>query len=102
MQEFNLTIWNITLFDLCSHRFPCSIGSNQHSQRSTEGDDLYVFILNPKAPHPQDAHLVNLGHFSFFLRERKKQILYMNSIKISNLKRITANIKCYFVYFHFI
>lgn len=45
---------------MLSYCFPCSIGSDQNSQRSEERDDLFVFILNPKAPHPQDAHLVDL------------------------------------------
>lgn len=50
----------LLLSDVFSYRFPCSIGSNKHSQRIEERDYLFVFILNPKAPHPQDAHLVYL------------------------------------------
>lgn len=41
-----------------TYRFPRSIGSNQHSQRCEEGDNLLVSIFNPKTPHPKDAHLV--------------------------------------------
>lgn len=45
---------------MLSYRFPGSVGSNQHGQRRKERDDLHVFILNSKAPHPQNAHLVYL------------------------------------------
>lgn len=64
------------LVRMSSYRFPCSIGSNQNCQRSEEGYDLFVFILNPKAPHPKDAHFVYLWHFGF-LKEREQHKLHL-------------------------
>lgn len=54
---------------MLSYRFPCSIGSNQHSQRIKESDYLFVFILNSKAPHTQDAHFVYFRHVCFLKEE---------------------------------
>lgn len=53
------------------YRFACSVGTNQNSKGSEERDYLLVFVLNSKASHPQDAHLVYFGH-GCFLKETKK------------------------------
>lgn len=52
-----------------TYSFSRSVWSDQHSQGVEERDDLFVFILYSKAPHPQDAHLLYSGHFCF-LKER--------------------------------
>lgn len=64
----HLTISNtsyIILYVKYVYSFSCSVGSNQNGERGEEGDDLLVFVLNPKTPHPHDAHLVDLRHLHF-------------------------------------
>lgn len=72
--------------NLCSHqnifsyRFPCSVGSHQHSQGIKKSDDLIVFILNTKAPHPLDAHLAYLWHCCC-LKEKEREHFKVRSTK---------------------
>lgn len=72
--------------NLCSHqnifsyRFPCSVGSHQHSQGIKKSDDLIVFILNTKAPHPLDAHLAYLWHCCC-LKEKEREHFKVRSIE---------------------
>lgn len=47
---------------LRTYRLPCPIGPNQNCEGAEESNNLLIFILYPKTPHAQNAHLFDLGH----------------------------------------
>lgn len=55
---------------LRTYRLPRPIGSNQNCEGAEESDNLLIFILYPKTPHAQNAHLFDPGHVCTTFRFR--------------------------------